>query len=231
MSDTIQAGSSGSLLFDTVRYVRANRFDAVIKFVTVKLFQNLGYLPGYECVRQLVGDNAKRGIFLLMGLLSTGLQGTCQGKPCPEWIQDSLKSKRLDVRYELNAWLKPGWMSEDLNGDGTPDIAVLVAERATHKKGILLLMSKAPDYFVFGAGTHFGDGSDDFGWAGKWYVYKKKTAYETRFDKKSGDIQGGKQIKLAHPCISIASGEDGAEVSGGLIYWTGKSYRWIHQGE
>ncbi|HXO73610.1 MAG TPA: hypothetical protein VN824_00245, partial [Puia sp.] len=106
------------------------------------------------------------------------------------------------------------------------------AEKTTHKKGILLLMGKAPDYFVFGAGTKLGDdGSDDFGWAGKWYVYKKKTANETQFDKKSGDILGGKPVKLLHPCLSIANVEDGAEVSGGLIYWTGKKYRWIHQGE
>jgi len=24
--------------------------------------------------------------------------------------------------------------------------------------------------------ANFGDGSDDFAWAGKWYVYKKKSA-------------------------------------------------------
>lgn len=168
---------------------------------------------------------------LLMGLLAATLTGLCQAKPYPGWVMDSLKSKGLDKKYELNAFLKPGWLQDDFNGDGAPDIALLIVEKATHKKGILLLTGKNSDFYVFGAGSKFGDGSDDFSWAGKWYVYKKKTAYETQFDKKNGDILGGKQIKLTHPCISIASVEDGAEISGGLIYWTGKKYRWIHQGE
>ena len=188
----------------------------------------------------LSAENRSRGIripkkttalLLLLGLLSTGLNGICQGQPYPGWVTDSLKSKGLDKKYELNAYLKPGWLQDDFDGDGVPDFALLIADKATHKKGILLVTGKARDYYVFGAGANFGNGGDDFGWAGKWYEYKKKTAYETQFDKKSGDILGGKQIKLAHPCISIASLEDGAEVSGGLIYWTGKKYRWVQQGE
>jgi len=168
---------------------------------------------------------------LFVCLLSISATGICQNVTYPGWLRDSLKRKKLDMKYELNAYMKPAYVQEDLNGDGKPDIAALVIEKATHKKGILLVHNNSSEYYVFGAGTNFGEGSDDFAWAGKWYVYKKKSAYETMFDKKSGDVLGGKEIKLSHPCISVASVEDGAEVSGGLIYWTGKKYRWIHQGE
>lgn len=170
-------------------------------------------------------------VVLSVCLLSICTTGVCQNVTYPGWLKDSLRRKGLDIKYELNAYMKPAFLQEDLNGDGKPDIAVLITEKITHKKGILLILNDSSGYYVFGAGTGFGDGSDDFVWAGKWYVYKKKSAYETRFDKKSGDVLGGKEIKLSHPCISVASLEDGAEVSGGLIYWNGKKYRWIQQGE
>lgn len=76
-----------------------------------------------------------------------------------------------------------------------------------------------------------GDGSDDFGWANKWSVFNGKKVKETLFDKKSGDIIGGRTVILKRPCILLAAEEDGAVVSGGLIYWNGTKYIWIHQGE
>lgn len=164
-------------------------------------------------------------------LILMGPDGACQNASYPAWLKDSLKRKGLDAKFEPSAWLQPSFLQDDFNGDGAADFAVPVVEKATHKKGILLIQAKSAGYFVFGAGTKFGDGSDDFTWANKWSVYKKKTAYETQFDKKSGDVIGGKQIKLSHPCISVAVLEDGAETAGGLIYWTGTKYRWIHQGD
>jgi hypothetical protein len=127
--------------------------------------------------------------------------------------------------------MNPSFLQEDFNGDGSSDVAVLVLEKVTHKRGVLLIHVNSLQYYVFGAGTKFGDGSDNFSWANKWSIYKKKSAYETKFDKKNDDILEGKEIKLKRPCISLASIEDGAEVSGGLIYWNGKKYIWIHQGE
>ena len=85
--------------------------------------------------------------------------------------------------------------------------------------------------FLFGAGTKFGSGSDNFEWAGKWTIYKKKTAHETQFDENSGDIIGSKEIKLKRPALLVEDIEDGAAIAGGIIYWDDKKYIWIHQGE
>ena len=163
--------------------------------------------------------------------LSLFLAGTGAFSQTPGWLIDFLRSKGLDKKYEPAAYMKPSFLQADLNGDGSADIAVLVVEKASHKKGVLLIAGKSPSYFVVGAGTNFGNGSDDFSWAGQWSVYNGKSAYETQFDKKSGDVTGGKKIPLTRPCISIMSVEDGAAIAGGLIYWTGTKFRWIQQGE
>jgi hypothetical protein len=147
------------------------------------------------------------------------------------WISDSLRSKGLDGKFEFSSYISPVYLQTDLNGDSYPDLAILIVEKKTRKKGILLFPGHSTLYYVFGAGTKFGDGSDDFSWINKWSVFSGKKAQETQFDKKSGDIIRGKEIKLKHSCLLLAAMEDGAEVSGGLIYWNGAKYIWIHQGE
>jgi hypothetical protein len=146
----------------------------------------------------------------------------------PSWLKARMKTLKLNGQYELDPFLKPAYLQDDFNGDGVPDLAVLVIEKSTQKKGILLIQKKKSQCEVFGAGNSFGKGSDDFSWADTWSVYKEKSAYATQFDKKSGDVKGGKQVQLNRHCIYIVSRE---EASGGLIYWTGKKYSWIHQGD
>ena len=102
----------------------------------------------------------------------------CQSKPYPDWIRDSLKCKGLDRKYELDSYVTPSFFQEDFNGDGFSDIAVLILEKANRKKGVLLIHGHSLQYYVFGAGINFGDGSDNFSWANKWSVYQKKSAYE-----------------------------------------------------
>lgn len=149
----------------------------------------------------------------------------------PTWFTDTLKSEGLDKKYSIASFLKPHILQADFNGDAIQDIAVLIIEKATKRRGILLIQGKSNKHFVFGAGTSFGNGGKDFKWADKWILYTKKTAFETRFDKESGDILGGKQIKLARPGILIEDYKDGAALAGGIIYWNDKKFIWIHQGE
>jgi hypothetical protein len=153
-----------------------------------------------------------------------------QTKTLPSWYSQACKSKALDKKYDLASFLKPSFIQADFNGDGTPDVAALVLETKTKKRGILLIHNNTLDYFVFGAGISF-DNSDNFDWAEKWLLYTEKIAFETQFDKKTGDILGGKKVKLARPGILIWDYEDGSPYAGGIIYWNGKKYIWIHQGE
>jgi hypothetical protein len=133
----------------------------------------------------------------------------------------------LDSKYELSAYIKPAFLQSDFNGDHNMDCAALIIEKSTKKVGILLIHSNVSKFYIFGAGYDFGNGSDNFDWLRMWKVYDNKTAYETQFDKESGDITGSKIVNIERPAIEV---ED-MEIAGGLIYWNGHKYIWIHQGE
>lgn len=169
--------------------------------------------------------------FTLIIFLLTLTAAHSQTVTLPVWFSDTFSGKGLDKKYAIASFLKPSFLQADFNGDATQDIAVLVIEKATKRKGILLIHGKTHEHFLFGAGIGFDNGDKDFKWADKWKLYTKKSAYETQFDKKSGDIIGGKEIKLSRPGILIEDYEDGAALAGGIIYWNGKKYIWIHQGE
>jgi hypothetical protein len=169
--------------------------------------------------------------FLLIIFLLTRTAAYSQTVRIPTWFADSFKRKELDKKYDIASFLKPSFLQVDLNGDGRQDIAVPVIEKVSKRKGILLIHGGTNEHFLFGAGISFGNGGKDFKWADRWTLYKKKTALETQFDKGSGDIMGSKTVKLFRPGILIEDDEDGAAVAGGIIYWNGKNYIWIHQGE
>jgi len=94
----------------------------------------------------------------------------------------------------------------------------------------MLMHGGSNEYFIFGAGIKFGNGSDNFKWAGGWKLYRSRTAYETLFNKE-GDMLGGKKIKLTNPAFYIYDLEESQPNSGGIIYWGGTKYICIHQGE
>jgi hypothetical protein len=152
-----------------------------------------------------------------------------QAKLPTEFIK-TYNNLKLNEKYQINGFIKPYYLESDFNKDGIKDIAALVVEKNSKKRGILLIHGGSHQYFIFGAGTKFGNGSDDFKWLKGWSLYNSKIAYESTFSK-DGDILGSKKIKIVRPAFYIYDLEDGEPNSGGIIYWTGKKYIWISQGE
>ncbi|MFD0748577.1 hypothetical protein ACFQZS_00390 [Mucilaginibacter calamicampi] len=148
----------------------------------------------------------------------------------PKEFDSAFKRLNLSVKYQPVAFLKTSYLQSDFNKDGIKDMAALIIKKTTKKRGVLLIHGGSNQYFVFGAGNKFGSGSDDFKWMRGWSLFKDKTAYETTFSK-DGDILGSKKIQLVRPAIYVHDVEDGSQTAGGLIYWNGKKYIWIHQGE
>jgi len=169
----------------------------------------------------------KRSFFVIAFII---ICHASQAQQLPDWFIAAFKTNGLSARYNITSFLKPAFLTTDFNGDKIPDIAVLITEIKTKKKGVLLIHGKTNQYFVFGAGTDFGNGGTNFSWLKRWGVYKDKLAYETKFDEDE-NIAGAKKVKLTRPGLLVTDLEDGVPNSGGIIYWNGFKYTWIHQGE
>lgn len=173
----------------------------------------------------------KHFITILLFLSSTRLYAQ---KTLPVWFLNSFKTLHLNENYELKPWIKPAFLRADFNGDGNNDIAALIINRKTHKKGIVLITGLNHQYVIWGAGMPVGekglDGSDNFKWMQGWKVYHNHTAEETTFNK-DGDITGATTRRLKNVGISLWQLMDGEPLAGGIISWNGRKWTWTHQGE
>lgn len=148
----------------------------------------------------------------------------------PTWFLTTFHKNQLEKKYELSAYRKPYFLLADFNGDKRDDVAALVIDKTTKKKGILIIHAESKSYYLFGAGNDNTNGGADFKWLDKWGLYKEKEAGETIYAK-DGDIIDWKTHKLLRPAIILWDVEDGYEYSGGVLYWNGKRYIWYQQGE
>lgn len=80
--------------------------------------------------------------------------------------------RSLQVSKRLNPFVWRG----DFDGDGRPDLAVLVVDHKTKKEGIAFLFQRGKTAVV-GAGSDFGNGGDDFSWMDVWHVQDKGTGH------------------------------------------------------
>jgi hypothetical protein len=165
---------------------------------------------------------------LLVLIFSAGIAGA---KPLPAWFLRSFNAQKLNARYSILSTAKPYFLEADFNGDKVNDAAIQVVDKKTKKQGVLIINGGQNKYFVFGASYKFrNEDFNDTNWLDGWRIYKEKIAFETTFDAE-GDIKGSSQIKLKHPAIYIYAIEGDDEIAGQLIYWNGKKYDSIHQGE
>ncbi len=88
----------------------------------------------------------------------------------PRELGEHLRTSQGHDAYSLAAWLNPYYLQADFNGDGQTDVAVLVEEKSTNRRGILIAHIGTDQYFVLGAGSSIGNGGDDFSWMDAWRV-------------------------------------------------------------
>jgi len=159
-----------------------------------------------------------------LGVIEDDFEDFIDIEQLPEWART--KYAKYVQNFERSYKLMPSFLEEDFTGDGTTDIAIFVSKKSNDKKGILFLLRDGDKIFLAGAGNSFGSGGDNFEWADFWEVFDKRRTYETTF-LENGDVDGSREVKLDHAAISIREDEG----SGGLIYYNGEKFVWIHQGD
>src|SRR5713101_686860 len=75
-------------------------------------------------------------LILAYAAVAQGRQNPPQSTAIPESATRLFKTTGLDRQYEFSSHLKPSFLSGDFDGDGKPDIAVLVKQKRSGKIGI-----------------------------------------------------------------------------------------------
>ncbi|HEX4697293.1 MAG TPA: hypothetical protein VH254_06435 [Candidatus Udaeobacter sp.] len=156
---------------------------------------------------------------LFMSFGTQLMHGDEKHEDIPQWVVQLFSAKKLDTKYDFAFALNPSYLSADFNGDGKIDVAVLVKQRATGKLGIAVIHAVVNNVVILGAGTPIGNGGDDFAWMDSWQVYSKKRAAD-----REGEMSGP---RLRGDALLVSK----SEAASALIYWNGKRYVWLQQGD
>src|SRR5262249_33727737 len=92
----------------------------------------------------------------------------------PPWAAERWTAATGQLGVEASGRINPFLHRGDVDGDGKPDLAVLVQAKADHKVGILVLHRNGKETLL-GAGRDFGNGGDDFNWIDLWWVEDRNT--------------------------------------------------------
>ena len=128
----------------------------------------------------------------------------------PAWGVRVLDAAAFAGKYAVESRLNPFFQQADFDGDGKLDLAVLIVEKASGKRGVALLRRVAVAPAVLGAGRDFGNGGDDWSWMDVWRVEDTPVAAgKLRYD------------------LLVEKSESG----GGRITWDGRAFRWKQAGD
>lgn len=140
----------------------------------------------------------------------------------PAEIRRFFEGKSDLAKYEISSRINPFYLRGDFDGDGGMDFAVLVLERKSKRRGLIILNPKRGSFAVIGAGQNFlrSDGYNyiDFGFKA-WSVYSKSKIEQSLEEETPPP-------KLLAEAILVEWPEAGS----GIIYWNGIIYKWYHLG-
>ncbi|MGE5112748.1 MAG: hypothetical protein ACM3JB_17920 [Acidobacteriaceae bacterium] len=145
----------------------------------------------------------------------------------PDAARVRLEKAGTLAKYALADRLNPFYLRGDYDGDGKPDYAVFVINKATKKHGIVVVKSSTTGVDILGAGgakLRVGTGSDsylleDFDWMDEWYVQRKQRVSE----------ELGSEVAAIMRDEGIVVGK--SESASALVFWNGKRWLWRQMGD
>lgn len=135
----------------------------------------------------------------------------------PGWAFEMWNAFSASNGVEISGRINPFMQYGDFDGDGKPDIALLVEAKADKKLGVLIL-HKDRKPALLGAGAPFGNGGDDFSWLDVWSVEDKGTI-QKGYDEPPVTLLGDGLIVTKEGSASA------------LIYFEKGKYKWQQQGD
>ena len=150
---------------------------------------------------------------------SPSASAVAHGHDISESVQRAMANSSRARNYDFSFHMKPFYLRGDFNGDGKIDVAVLVKQHSTRKLGVAIVDGASDKVTILGAGTAIGNGGDNFDWMDSWQIYFKdraaREAGETNVPRLRGDA------------LLVSK----SEAASALIYWNGKRYVWLQQGD
>ena len=145
----------------------------------------------------------------------------------PDWVNSAeiISDYKIKGKYLLDPRLNPFYLEEDFNGDGILDIALPIKEISSDKLGFAIIHGGKQEMFIIGAGTLIKNAlDDDQSYIDVWKLNREKENIGTEVDDK-GDLIETQPVLLNNPSINILK----TELGGGLIFWNGTEYEYLHQ--
>lgn len=124
----------------------------------------------------------------------------------PTWAIKSLDQSGFFENLSFSPQINPLVIEGDFNHDQKVDIAIVVRERGTGKKGIAIVHQGQSETQILGAGYDFGSGGKNWEWMDQWNIAKTHNNDDGIFVSKS-------------------------ESASALIFWDGKKYVWEQWGD
>lgn len=148
-------------------------------------------------------------------------------KKLPESLfeQNIISNGKINNNFEVDLRIRPFYLKEDFNGDRIEDIALPIKDPKSGKVGFAIIHGKTKNVYIIGAGKMIKNAiSDDMDYIDIWNINREKEVVGTEEDE-NGDLIDTPSIFLKSPSIKIEK----SELGGGLIFWNGEEYQYLHQ--
>jgi len=135
----------------------------------------------------------------------------------PPWAAQCWTSVAGQLQVDLSGRINPFFQRGDFDGDGRPDLAVLVQHKANRKVGIRILHRNGKQTLL-GAGHTFANGGDDFEWMDLWWA-EDRGAVQRSHD--------GPVVTLQGDGLWVA--KEGS--ASALVYFKAGKFHWQQKGD